>query len=57
MEWFRNRIEARLIIEDWRRHHHEIQCHSSLNYLTPQLFVATLSNGSVTMAGVTHSNW
>jgi len=35
MEWFRNRLEARVIIEDWRRHYNEIRPHSSLKYLTP----------------------
>jgi len=25
MEWFRNRLEARVIIEDWRQHYNEIR--------------------------------
>jgi len=36
MEWFRNRTEARIVIEDWRRHYNEVRPHSSLGYLTPQ---------------------
>ncbi|NDI87510.1 integrase core domain-containing protein, partial [Undibacterium crateris] len=36
MEWFRNRLEARVIIEDWRQHYNEIRSHASLKYLTPQ---------------------
>ena len=36
MEWFRNRTEARIVIEDWRRHYNEVRPHSSLGYMTPQ---------------------
>lgn len=42
MEWFRNRLEARVIIEDWRQHYNEIGPHSSLKYLTPNEFVKTM---------------
>jgi putative transposase len=35
MEWFRNRIEAKIVIEDWRVHYNEVRPHSSLNYQTP----------------------
>lgn len=42
MEWFRNRLEARVIIEDWRQHYNEIRPHSSLKYLTPSEFVKTM---------------
>ena len=35
LEWFRNRAEARGIIERWRRHYNEERPHSSLNYHTP----------------------
>jgi putative transposase len=31
MEWFRNRLEAKVIIQDWVRHYNEIRPHSSLN--------------------------
>ncbi|MCL2876994.1 MAG: transposase, partial [Betaproteobacteria bacterium] len=41
MEWFRNRMEARIVIEDWRRHYNEIRPHSSLGYMTPQQAAAT----------------
>jgi putative transposase len=57
MEWFRNRLEARVIIEDWRRHYNEIRPHSSLNYLTPQQFVGTLTNQLTTEAGISSSYW
>ena len=35
MEWFRNRIEAKIVIDDWRMHYNEVRPHSSLKYLTP----------------------
>lgn len=38
MEWFRNRIEAKVVIEDWRVHYNEVRPHSSLNYQTPAEF-------------------
>lgn len=38
MEWFRNRIEARVLIEIWRRHYNEVRPHSSLEYRTPNEF-------------------
>ena len=31
MEWFRNRIEARIVIEDWRRHYNEVRPHPVLD--------------------------
>ncbi len=34
-EWFRNRTEAKVVIEDWRKHYNTIRPHSSLNYCTP----------------------
>ncbi len=38
MEWFRNRIEAKVVIEDWRRHYNQIRPHSSLDDETPEAF-------------------
>ena len=38
LEWFRSRTEARVVIENWRRHYNAVWLHSSLNYLTPQAF-------------------
>ncbi len=51
MEWFRNRLEARVIIEDWRQHYNEIRPHSSLKYLTPNEFVKTMLKDLSTEAG------
>jgi putative transposase len=40
LKWFRSRAEARVIIEAWRRHYNEVRPHSSLDYLTPNEYVA-----------------
>ena len=38
MEWFRNRIEAKIVIDDWRAHYNNVRPHSSLQYITPTEF-------------------
>jgi len=38
LEWFRNREEARVMIEAWRLHYNDVRPHSSLSYLTPNEF-------------------
>jgi len=38
VEWFRNRHEATVLIEQWRRHYNEVRPHSSLGYRTPHEF-------------------
>jgi putative transposase len=38
LEWFRNREEARVLIEAWRTHYNSVRPHSSLRYLTPDEF-------------------
>jgi putative transposase len=38
MQWFKSRIDAKVIIEDFRRHFNEIRPHSSLGQLTPLEF-------------------
>jgi putative transposase len=40
LQWFRNRVDARVGIEQWRRHYNEVRPHSSLGYLTPAEFKA-----------------
>jgi putative transposase len=42
LEWFRSKAEARVIIEQWRRHYNEVRPHSSLGYLTPAEFAVGL---------------
>jgi Integrase core domain len=34
MEWFRNRVDVKIVIETWRRHYNEVRPHSSLGQLT-----------------------
>jgi putative transposase len=43
MEWFRNRVDAKIVIESWRRHYNEVRPHSSLGNLTPAQFKIRLS--------------
>ena len=40
LQWFRNRMDAKVGIEQWRRHYNEVRPHSSLGYLTPAEFKA-----------------
>jgi putative transposase len=50
MEWFRNRIEAKIVIEDWRRHYNTVRPHSSLHYETPEAFSRKQSTSLLTGA-------
>jgi len=43
MEWFRNRIDAKIVIEQFRRQYNEVRPHSSLGQLTPVEFKQKLS--------------
>jgi putative transposase len=49
LEWFRNRLEAQVSIERWRRHYNEERPHMSLGDQTPAEFKAKLieTSGSV----------
>ena len=55
LQWFRNRVDAKVGIEQWRRHYNEVRPHSSLRYLTPTEFKATqlavLDDGGRSPAG------
>ena len=46
LQWFRNRMDAKVGIAPWRQHDNEVRPHSSLGYLTPAEFTAQLSAGS-----------
>ena len=50
MEWFRNRMEAKVVIEDWRIHYNDVRPHSSLDYKTPNEFKLFLENKLTTGA-------
>ena len=41
LQWFRNRVDAKVGIAQWRRHYNDVRPHSSLGYLTPSEFKAT----------------
>jgi len=43
LEWFRNRLEARVVIKEWMAHYNEVRPHSSLGYKTPREFVEQLT--------------
>jgi putative transposase len=50
MQWFRNRAEARVLIEKWRREYNSVRPHSSLGNLTPAEFAARCSTTQQTEA-------
>ena len=50
MEWFRNRIDAKIVIESWRQHYNEVRPHSSLQNLTPAEFKRRLLQQSLQRA-------
>jgi putative transposase len=43
MDWFRNRVDAKIVIESWRQHYHELRPYSSLANPTPVRFKEQLS--------------
>jgi putative transposase len=51
MEWFRNRIDAKIAIEQFRRQYNEIRPHSSLGQLTPVEFKQQLSSTNYPQTG------
>jgi putative transposase len=46
MQWFKNRIDAKVAIEDWRRMFNEVRPHSSLQNLTPSEYARKISTRS-----------
>lgn len=38
LEWFRSRVEAKVVIEQWQRHYNTIRPHPALDYRTPNEF-------------------
>jgi putative transposase len=50
MQWFKNRIDAKILIEVFRREYNEVRPHSSLGKLTPIEFKEKLSQQSLRAA-------
>jgi len=48
IEWFRNRLEARVAIEQWRQHYNEERPHMSLGDLTPAEYKVKIKGGWLT---------
>jgi putative transposase len=48
IEWFRNRLEAQVAIEQWRRHYNEERPHMSLGDLTPAEYKVKIKGGWLT---------
>ena len=46
MQWLKNRIDAKILIEQFRREYNEVRPHSSLDNLTPKQFKQRLSTTS-----------
>lgn len=57
MEWFRNRREAKVVIEDWRNHYNSVRPHSSLGYKTPHEFKMYLDLKLTIGVEVSRLNW
>jgi putative transposase len=53
LEWFRSRTEAKVVIEAWRQHFNTVRPHSSLGYLTPAAFAATVEEQDATIRHAT----
>ena len=43
MHWFKNRLDAKVVIEDWRQEYNAVRPHSSLGKLTPIEFAKKTS--------------
>jgi putative transposase len=50
MQWFKNRIDAKVVIESWRRTYNGVRPHSSLNNLTPAEYATKITTRSPVQA-------
>jgi putative transposase len=50
MQWFKNRIDAKVAIEDWRKSYNRVRPHSSLGNLTPAEYARRTSKSSPELA-------
>jgi putative transposase len=48
MQWFKNRIDAKMLIESFRRQYNDVRPHSSLGQLTPAEFKQSLTTNPTT---------
>lgn len=55
LQWFNNRIDAKILIETFRHEYNEVRPHSSLGQLTPILFEQTLSTTTPTATSPKHT--
>jgi putative transposase len=44
MQWFKNRVDATVLIEDWRTEYNTVRPHSSLGSLTPAAFAERMTS-------------
>jgi len=44
MQWFKNRVDATILIEDWRQEYNTVRPHSSLGSLTPAEFAERMKS-------------
>jgi putative transposase len=55
VEWFRNRLEAKVVIKEWMAHYNEVRPHSSLGYRTPREFVEQSSRQGITSEAIVNT--
>ena len=47
MQWFKNRIDAKILIEGYRHEYNEVRPHSSLGQLTPAEYKRQLATTNI----------
>ena len=57
MEWFKNRIDAKVVIETFRRGYNEVRPHSSLGQLTPVEFKQRVVNNQPGASHLLENPW
>ena len=58
LEWFRNRMEAKIGIERWRRHYNTVRPHSALGYRPPApAAISPAPLSGMIMSPLSHKNW
>ncbi len=57
MQWFKNRIDAKILIEEFRRQFNEVRPHSSLEQLTPAEFKRSDINNQPSNSHFLREEW